>query len=217
MDGTRPISRSGGEFPWSDAHSLCSDDEKSMMLPYSMSWASTVSSTTSYESLSGATVTTGHLSPVSDSADNAAISSMPAMMHSANSSSCTDSWSTDCGEADDAASADHVEDDIAWANTSDDILTVPKLEAFDEEDDFCMDDIKEAPTHSTIESEVPAPAPGTAKRPRGRPRKHPLAPNVTCNKVAKGRSKTGCLTCRKRKKKCDEAKPRCKPLSVNGH
>ncbi len=26
------------------------------------------------------------------------------------------------------------------------------------------------------------------------------------------RTKTGCLTCRKRKKKCDEAKPECKPL-----
>ncbi|KAM0182216.1 hypothetical protein ACHAPF_001103 [Botrytis cinerea] len=29
------------------------------------------------------------------------------------------------------------------------------------------------------------------------------------SKVEKGRSKTGCVTCRKRKKKCDEAKPRC--------
>lgn len=48
------------------------------------------------------------------------------------------------------------------------------------------------------------------KRPRGRPRKHPLTPAVNANKSAKGRSKTGCITCRKRKKKCDEAKPRCR-------
>ena len=48
------------------------------------------------------------------------------------------------------------------------------------------------------------------KRPRGRPRKHPLTPAVNANKSTKGRSKTGCITCRKRKKKCDEAKPRCK-------
>lgn len=51
-------------------------------------------------------------------------------------------------------------------------------------------------------------SPVVAKRPRGRPRKHPVLPEST-NKVTKGRSKTGCITCRKRKKKCDEAKPRC--------
>jgi hypothetical protein len=54
-------------------------------------------------------------------------------------------------------------------------------------------------------------SPVTAKRPRGRPRKHPVLPEPT-NKVTKGRSKTGCITCRKRKKKCDETKPRCKCL-----
>lgn len=52
-------------------------------------------------------------------------------------------------------------------------------------------------------------SPVVAKRPRGRPRKHPL-PSESSNKIAKGRSKTGCITCRKRKKKCDETKPRCK-------
>lgn len=52
-------------------------------------------------------------------------------------------------------------------------------------------------------------SPLTAKRPRGRPRKHPI-PCESENKIAKGRSKTGCITCRKRKKKCDETKPRCK-------
>ena len=38
------------------------------------------------------------------------------------------------------------------------------------------------------------------KRPRGRPRKHP---------VSKGRCRTGCFTCRRRKRKCNEAKPSC--------
>lgn len=47
------------------------------------------------------------------------------------------------------------------------------------------------------------------KRPRGRPRKHPIPTLESMAKVAKGRSKTGCITCRRRKKKCDEAKPRC--------
>ena len=51
-------------------------------------------------------------------------------------------------------------------------------------------------------------SPVAAKRPRGRPRKHPVVPE-SINKITKGRSKTGCITCRKRKKKCDETKPRC--------
>jgi hypothetical protein len=50
----------------------------------------------------------------------------------------------------------------------------------------------------------------TGRRPRGRPRKHPV-PTVSASiqKTTKGRSKTGCITCRRRKKKCDEAKPEC--------
>jgi hypothetical protein len=31
------------------------------------------------------------------------------------------------------------------------------------------------------------------------------------------RTKTGCLTCRKRKKKCDEQKPECKLYCVSPH
>lgn len=46
------------------------------------------------------------------------------------------------------------------------------------------------------------------KRKRGRPRKHPL-PVPRQAKATKGRSKTGCITCRRRKKKCDETKPAC--------
>ncbi|OBT93486.1 hypothetical protein VE01_08691 [Pseudogymnoascus verrucosus] len=57
-------------------------------------------------------------------------------------------------------------------------------------------------------------SPVAAKRPRGRPRKHPVVPE-SLNKITKGRSKTGCITCRKRKKKCDEAKPRCNNCEKN--
>jgi len=78
-----------------------------------------------------------------------------------------------------------------------------------EEDDFCMDDLKEAPMTPIASSHLSAAEQHRIKRPRGRPRKHPLTPNIAANKITKGRSKTGCLTCRKRKKKCDEAKPRC--------
>jgi len=100
--------------------------------------------------------------------------------------------------------------DIHWEQDSDDILTVAKLEPLDD-DDIRLDDLKEAPLSALPEATDPAATQPKVKRPRGRPRKHPLTPIVTTNKVTKGRSKTGCLTCRKRKKKCDEAKPRCKP------
>ena len=49
------------------------------------------------------------------------------------------------------------------------------------------------------------------RRPRGRPPKKPLIESaLSVSKVSnKVRSKTGCFTCRRRKKKCDEAKPTC--------
>ncbi|KAE9570193.1 hypothetical protein CGMCC3_g13779 [Colletotrichum fructicola] len=97
---------------------------------------------------------------------------------------------------------------------SDDILTVPKLEPLD--DDFKLDDVKEAPLNTAESSLIsPTTTQSKQKRPRGRPRKHPLAPVVNPSKVTKGRSKTGCITCRRRKKKCDEAKPRCMNCEKN--
>lgn len=123
------------------------------------------------------------------------------------SSSITDSWSVVYGDTRDSNMA-HAEcdEDAHWEeHGSDDDLAIPKVEPMDE--DVRLDDITEAPStpvlsHTGMTALKP-------KRPRGRPRKHPLAPAVAANKVTKGRSKTGCLTCRKRKKKCDEAKPRC--------
>jgi hypothetical protein len=47
------------------------------------------------------------------------------------------------------------------------------------------------------------------KKRRGRPRKNPQPSFIAGAKQPKGRSKTGCLTCRRRKKKCDENKPSC--------
>lgn len=47
------------------------------------------------------------------------------------------------------------------------------------------------------------------RKPRGRPKKDAPATPVTPSFKKNGRSKTGCQTCRNRKKKCDELKPIC--------
>ncbi|KAJ5773582.1 hypothetical protein N7457_008478 [Penicillium paradoxum] len=78
-----------------------------------------------------------------------------------------------------------------------DIMEIPKVEELD--DDLLS--IKPV----DVESGAPAAVP----RKRGRPRKHPLPVPGGQAKVTKGRSKTGCITCRRRKKKCDETKPAC--------
>ncbi|KAF2834803.1 hypothetical protein M501DRAFT_999808 [Patellaria atrata CBS 101060] len=80
----------------------------------------------------------------------------------------------------------------------------PKIEELDEEG---VDDVK-----IPLADDASLPSPTTSiitKRPRGRPRKHPVSPSTPIVKPSKGRSKTGCITCRRRKKKCDEAKPHC--------
>lgn len=105
---------------------------------------------------------------------------------------------------------------------------LPKVEVLDDEFDFMLERVPPVETAEfgagdrdlhmgekglTVEHRAGAGTDDKAqktKRPRGRPRKHPLTPAVNANKSTKGRSKTGCITCRKRKKKCDEAKPRCK-------
>ena len=47
------------------------------------------------------------------------------------------------------------------------------------------------------------------KRGRGRPRKLPVPTLQPTSKAPKRRSVTGCFTCKRRKKKCDESKPSC--------
>lgn len=97
--------------------------------------------------------------------------------------------------------------EVHWEHGSDDGLAVPKVEPMDE--DVRLEEINEAPPTPVPSNTSPTAVQPKQKRPRGRPRKHPVAPVAASNKITKGRSKTGCLTCRKRKKKCDEAKPRC--------
>ncbi|KAJ5808586.1 hypothetical protein N7474_009855 [Penicillium riverlandense] len=79
-------------------------------------------------------------------------------------------------------------------------LMSPKIEELDDDD---LQNIKSARVETAPGASVAVP------RKRGRPRKHPLPTPGSQAKVTKGRSKTGCITCRRRKKKCDETKPAC--------
>ncbi|KAL2063919.1 hypothetical protein VTL71DRAFT_4413, partial [Oculimacula yallundae] len=124
------------------------------------------------------------------------------------SSTSTDPWGT-------SGFVEEEEEEGAefnWSEEEDGLLLVPKLEPI--EDDVVDIDMSDFPRISTMkDSVVPkttsSTTPTLVKRPRGRPRKHPKPTAESLSKAAKGRSKTGCITCRKRKKKCDEAKPGC--------
>lgn len=152
-------------------------------------------------------IQTGQISPVSSAMETTLDGSSVPTTGASASSSCTDSWSIGFGDRDDG------DEDVQWDHWergSDDALTIPKLEPVD--DDINLDDVKAAPHAPDIQT---GDTQVKQKRPRGRPRKHPLTPTISASKITKGRSKTGCITCRKRKKKCDEAKPRCMNCEKN--
>jgi hypothetical protein len=91
---------------------------------------------------------------------------------------------------------------------------VPKVEEIDDDDDEVFGSKREtAPQEEESEERnimSPSASSGIViRRPRGRPRKHPKTLHSANSKQPKGRSKTGCITCRRRKKKCDETKPAC--------
>ncbi|KND92995.1 Transcriptional regulatory protein moc3 [Tolypocladium ophioglossoides CBS 100239] len=207
MEPTLALVTDGGALAWSVDKNMPSNDGAwdAMVLPSpsptEVAWRG-VSMT--------APIQTGQLSPVSSGMDvTMEGSSGPTTAHSASSSS-TDSWSIGYVERDDGdedARWDH------WERSSDDALIVPKLEPA--EDELNLNDLKAAPLTPGLQGALSNGSQVKQKRPRGRPRKHPLAPAVSASKVTKGRSKTGCITCRKRKKKCDEAKPRCMNCEKN--
>lgn len=174
------------EMSWSDDHSMSSgEDSQDAVAP-----SPSPSQHAWMDAGATARLQAGQLSPMSAGMETAAEtlidgSSAPTMVHSA-SSSCTDSWSIGFADRDEA------DNEVHWEQGSDDILTIPKLEPM--EDDFNMDDLKAAPLASDPDGANGAQV--KQKRPRGRPRKHPLATTVAASKVTKGRSKTGCITCR---------------------
>ncbi len=111
----------------------------------------------------------------------------------------TDPWSTS-GFVDGEPAMDRSSDEPEDFST----LLKPKIEMPD--DDVQMDELQEAEVVNAAETSTSVFRP---KRPRGRPRKYPIQSLEVSVKVQKGRSKTGCITCRRRKKKCDETKPHC--------
>lgn len=193
------------DFTWKDDNSMSPDEGSwdDMVLP-----SPSPTETAWRAGVSAAPLQMGQLSPVSSNTDaNMDGSSVPPMAHSASSSTCVDSWSASHGNPDECEE----DKDWDWDQVSDETLAIPKLEPID--DDINLEDVCAAPLSQTPPNEILGVAQLKQKRPRGRPRKHPLTPIVNTNKVTKGRSKTGCITCRKRKKKCDEAKPRCRQIS----
>jgi Fungal Zn(2)-Cys(6) binuclear cluster domain len=78
-------------------------------------------------------------------------------------------------------------------------------------DDYSPEELDIKPDLASLDLASPtAQSPTIAsRRPRGRPRKHPKPEQTSLAKKPMGRSKTGCITCRRRKKKCDERKPTC--------
>lgn len=115
-------------------------------------------------------------------------------------SDSTDPWTT----------SGFVEDESAMDGSGDELddfdsLLEPKIE----DNDVRMDDLQMAESMNGVETDESTTTLTRPKRPRGRPRKHPIQTVEVASKVQKGRSKTGCITCRRRKKKCDETKPSC--------
>ncbi|PWY92550.1 C6 transcription factor [Aspergillus heteromorphus CBS 117.55] len=89
-----------------------------------------------------------------------------------------------------------------------DAEVTPKIEEIDDVDE--LQSIKPVGVETLVNANPDATAaPVHVPRKRGRPRKHPLPVPGGQLKITKGRSKTGCITCRRRKKKCDETKPAC--------
>lgn len=202
-----PTLNEEADLPWPDSRSMSSDDLHQEM-PFGGSSVPHAPTRKGSNANPLSQMPTGQLSPISNNMENpgleVSIGGCPPPLPSR-----TDSWST---ENTDDLEEDDPPSQLQWEQGSDDILAVPKLEPLD--DDFNLDELREAPTVADEDGDL-SPTQPKPKRPRGRPRKHPLTTAINTSKITKGRSKTGCITCRKRKKKCDEAKPRCMNCEKN--
>jgi len=92
------------------------------------------------------------------------------------------------------------------SDDSSDITIGPKIEELDDDEFNALNHIEEAKLLTANDAGQPV------VRKRGRPRKHPVSET---RKTTHTRSKTGCVTCRRRKKRCDERKPSCLACEKN--
>lgn len=107
-----------------------------------------------------------------------------------------------------SSSPEATTDTAITPDSEDDVATeiIPKEEDADEQALENRGDAKPIAAGDADAAAQPTP------RKRGRPRKHPI---VEPKKTSHARSKTGCGTCRRRKKKCDETKPYCMNCEKN--
>jgi len=92
------------------------------------------------------------------------------------------------------------------SDDSSDITIGPKIEELDDDEFSALNHIEEVKPLTANDAGPPV------ARKRGRPRKHPV---TETRKTTHTRSKTGCATCRRRKKRCDERKPSCLACEKN--
>ncbi|KAF2174157.1 hypothetical protein M409DRAFT_49024 [Zasmidium cellare ATCC 36951] len=103
------------------------------------------------------------------------------------------------------------DDNSSSADSSRQFRIVPKIEELDDEKyiNGQLHAVRDAKSPVGIVSSPPP------RKKRGRPRKHPIVDASESKKTSHARSKTGCGTCRRRKKKCDETKPSCMNCEKN--
>ena len=135
------------------------------------------------------------------SMDGSDTSSSAVTMVTSATSTCTDPWSSSgTGWVEEEEEED--EPDYDWGDHEDEVqrnddgMLIPKLEPIDDIDMADLSDMKESIVPETPETSSSISTTAQVKRPRGRPRKHPKPSPEALAKVAKGRSKTGCITCK---------------------
>lgn len=152
------------------------------------------------------TVNFGHPPPGAHARLSISSSPQPSMSSSSDSPMNTPTFDTNGLSSLDLHSEARIDSRLGTESTDD---VVPKIE----EAEVQLADVKTEPT--TDEPPISPTEPVRLRRARGRPRIHPPRSPTTAAKQAKARSKTGCTTCRKRKKKCDETKPFCLSCQKN--
>lgn len=162
--------------------------------PADTSWATT--------STSGSDTRNSQTSPLGGRFGATCETSNTALLLYTTSSSCDGSWTSGATDHEEVE-GDGISDE--WEQDSNTASIIPKIEPI-EDNEVAMAKLKHVP----LEPKETANLSFKQKRPRGRPKKNTVPAAANSTKVVKGRSKTGCITCRKRKKKCDEAKPGCR-------